>query len=89
MSDPPKRGLNAMKRYFKEWWYTIIIAYIALAVGLFLFCIMWTVTFLGFDQLGTTVFWNGIIIYEAALVAIVFVFVFFASYRKRKVITLI
>ena len=85
MPNKTKRGLNATKSYLQEWWFTLTIGYLCFAIALFLFCVMWTTAFLGFERVGQAAFWNGVAIYEAILVAILFVFIFFGSYRKSKV----
>jgi hypothetical protein len=85
MSDKPKRGLNAIKCYLQEWWFTLTIGYLCIAIGLFLFCVMWTTAFLGFASVGQTNFWSGVVVYELVLLVAFFIFVFFGSYRKSKV----
>ncbi len=87
MPNKPKHRIDAVKCYLQEWWYTLIIGYVSFAVGLFLFCVMWTTAFLGFHMVGQAEFWNGIIVYELSLVGALFVFIFFGSYRKSKVTT--
>ena len=81
----PKRGLNSIKRYLQEWWFTLTIGYLCFAIALFLFCVMLTTAFLGFASVGQAAFWNGVVIYELVLLGAVFVFVVFGSYRKSKV----
>jgi hypothetical protein len=85
MPDKTKRGLNVIKCYLQEWWFPLTIGYLCFATALFLFCVMWTTAFLGVASVGQAVFWNGVVIYELVLLGVVFVFVFFGSYRKSKV----
>ncbi len=88
MPEKPNSRLTALKCYLHEWWYTLIIGYVSFAVALFLFCVMWTTAFLGFNMVGTVDFWTGVIIYELSLVGAVFVFILLGSYRKSKVVTI-
>ncbi len=86
---PQSKGIwEAIKNYFREWWFTLTIGYAAFAVAVFLFCFMWTATFLGFSHVGDAVFWTGIAMYELVLLGLVFVVAFLGSYRKRKSIDL-
>jgi hypothetical protein len=79
-----KDVLAAMKRYVLEWWFTLVIGYVASAVGVFLFCVMMTIAFIGFSGLTSFEFWSGVVIYESILVVLLFLVIFLGSYRKKK-----